>query len=181
VIAVVRKSLALSAVAAASALLLAGAGCKKNRTSAPPADTSSAQLPQKFIGTWPATSNTAMAITGDITLGKDTLRLGDHVFVSGGAHAISASDVAALNTLHLVTTQPTDGFLEQVNIPASTPMLGGNSLCGNRDAKWLAGIITGDGQLGLAVFSGAAQPVLAPDALKDPHDLCGTYFYSKAQ
>lgn len=136
-------------------------------------------VPQQFLGTWPAVSNTAMAITGDVTVGSTTMRIGERVVVIDGAHALAAPDTAALAGFNTVQGAPIAAFLAKVPIPASTTMLGGNSLCGNRDATWIAGVLGSGAQLGLVVFSGAQAPVLSVDALKTSHDVCASFSYSK--
>jgi hypothetical protein len=49
-------------------------------------------------------------------------------------------------------------------------------LCGGEDTQWMVTYVAGP-SLHLAFFSGQKAPVLAPDAIANSTDLCGTFSY----
>ncbi|MFC6645410.1 hypothetical protein ACFQBQ_07390 [Granulicella cerasi] len=169
-----------SAIALLSLTMIAAVGCKKKDAQTPINVTPAGSVvPQPFLGTWPASSNTATAILGDITIGSTTMRLGDHVVVIDSVNSLAPTDTAALAGFNTVQGTPVQAFLAKVPIAGSTPMLNGNVLCGGRDTQWLVGVLGSNAQLGLIAFSGANAPVLTSAALQNSHDVCGSFSFAK--
>lgn len=115
---------------------------------------------------WSATSNTAMAITGDITLSPTRLAM------AGKSLPLAvAADVPAFGTS---LNGPRPARILKVTRPADPKLLNGNTLCG-APARWIAVYRTDAGKsLNMAVFSSVAQPTG-----EDDKGLCGTFLYSR--
>jgi hypothetical protein len=114
---------------------------------------------------WSAESKTAMFITGDITLSSSRLAMANGASlllrVAAGVRNFGSGPVAARI---LTVTQP-----------ANPALLRRNRLC-DAPVRWVAVWRIGDSELGMAVFSGAAQP-----SGKSLPGLCGTFTYSRAE
>jgi hypothetical protein len=115
---------------------------------------------------WSATSSTAMAITGDISLSPTRL-------VMAGGRVLSLtvdSDTKRFTT----PTGNQAARLLRVTRPANPTLLNGNTLCG-APVRWIAVYRSNHGRdLNLAAFSGAARPTGEAGP-----GLCGTFLYSR--
>ncbi len=100
---------------------------------------------------WVATSKTAMAITGDITVGPDTITFGNG---------------------QSIKIKPLTSGVSKLTPPADPELLEGNTLCG-RPVTYVMLIPAKDG-LELQAYWGAKQPV-APNGA----GMCASFFYSK--
>jgi len=114
---------------------------------------------------WSATSTTAMAITGDITLSPTRLSAAGKSFPL----AIAADD-PAFGT----TTGPVPARILKVTRPADPVLLRGNRLCGS-PVRWIVVYRSDAGRsLNLAAFTGEARPTG-----ESGPSLCGTFLYGR--
>jgi hypothetical protein len=115
----------------------------------------------------PAYSNTAMSITGDVTLGADRITFGNGKSVavrkvaSGreGQWDPDASGKAKADVYELVK-------------PEDPKLLSGNRLCGSGPVRYLAFFKTDDKLTEMVVFQPKADP-FGPDSDR----VCATYIY----
>jgi hypothetical protein len=127
-------------------------------------------------GYWRATSSTASAITGDISLSDDKISIDLSAFTIAEIHKLEPAEAAAL--LSAESGVPGNGYLYRLSVPAAKRFLHHNTLCGSEATQWMATYATGR-ELRVAFFSGAKMPVLTPDALANSTDLCGTFVYGR--
>lgn len=157
---------------------LALAACSPATTTQAPADApppaAAASQPRLAPhGAYDAISNTAMSITGGLTLLADTLR-----FEKGQSytteHAVvlpsSAPYARGGEAWTALLSVPADSNVEIRRITAAQ----GASLCGADAATFLALAEGADGALKLAAFKSDATP--GPEG--DPANLCGTFYYA---
>jgi len=131
-------------------------------------------------GYWPATSNTARSITGDISLTDQKLVINFVGFTIAHIRALEKSEIAALfdaDTNDRVASVAV-ASLYRINIPASRKFLHKNSLCGGEDTQWMVTYLAGR-TLRVAFFSGQKAPVLTLEAIPTSTDLCGTFTYAR--
>lgn len=115
---------------------------------------------------WSATSSTAMAITGDISLSPTRL-----VMAGGRVLPLTVdSDTKRFTT----PTGNQAARLLRVTRPANPTLRNGNRLCG-APVRWIAVYRSNQGRdLNLAAFSGTARPTGEAGT-----GLCGTFLYSR--
>lgn len=115
---------------------------------------------------WSATSSTAMAITGDISLSPTRL-----VMAGGKVLPLKVDS----NPKRFTTPDGNQAArLLRVTRPANPTLLNGNTLCGT-PVRWIAVYRSTTGRdLNLAAFSSTARPTgeVGPG-------LCGTFLYSR--
>jgi hypothetical protein len=103
---------------------------------------------------WAATSNTAMAITGDIVLDDYSLTF-----------AYEADRVGNWSG----SGENVPGYVFKIDPPANPKLLNGNKLC----AMPVTYVVTwspGEGELGINIYPGAKAPT-------GTDGLCASYFY----
>ncbi len=127
-------------------------------------------------GYWPATSNTARSITGDISLTDQKLVINFVGFTIAHIRALEKPEVAAL--FDADSNEPGAGSIYRLNIPASRKFLHKNSLCGGEDTQWMVTYLAGR-TLRIAFFSGQKAPLLTLEAIPNSTDLCGTFTYTR--
>ena len=115
---------------------------------------------------WSATSSTAMAITGDITLSPTRL-----IMARGVTLPLKVdSDTKAFWT----SSGNQAARILRVTKPADPKLLHGNTLCG-KPVRWTAVYQSNRGKdLNLAAFSSTRRPSGEGDT-----GLCGTFLYSR--
>lgn len=109
---------------------------------------------------WKASSNTATAVTGDITLGTDRI-----VFANG-------------ENITLVPVEGRRGVCK-VDPPANPVLMNGNRLCGEQDVTYVVLAQGSNDSLFMKVFEGADAPM---EAVADPEPqkgTCATYNFSR--
>ncbi|UXN58715.1 hypothetical protein [Phyllobacterium zundukense] len=109
---------------------------------------------------WKAPSNTATAVTGDITLGTDRI-----VFANG-------------ESIRLVPVEGRLGVFK-VDPPANPVLMNGNRLCGEKDVTYVVLAQGSVVSLFMKVFEG---PDVPQEAVADPHPqkgTCATYNFSR--
>jgi hypothetical protein len=126
-------------------------------------------------GYWKATSNTAMAITGDISISEEKLVIDYYTVTIASIRKLQAAEI---NSAFNAEANAPGGNLYRLNIPASKRMLHKNTLCGAEDTQWMATYTVGK-TMQVAFFSGSKMPVFTPEALANTTDLCGTFTYSR--
>jgi hypothetical protein len=104
----------------------------------------------------PAYSNTAMSITGDVTLGADRITFGNgkSVAVKKVASGKAKADIYELSK------------------PQDPKLLRGNQLCGSGPVRYVAFFKTDDKLTEMVVFQPKADPFG-----NDPDRVCATYTY----
>lgn len=125
--------------------------------------------------TWNAMSNTAMSITGDVSISPTDLTLAGADYALTHVASVPVSQRAAIGEV-VAVSQPSAADLYRIKIPGARKLHNGNTLCGGKDAIWLLVVSSGP-TLALAFFSGAAQPPLDGKALGNSAALCGTFTY----
>jgi hypothetical protein len=128
------------------------------------------------LGYWRAASNTARAITGDITLSEEKIGINFLAFPMVRVRALSDSELSAAFDADQGATG--SGSLYKIDISGSRKFLHKNTLCGNEDAEWMATYVSGR-SLRLAFFSSQKPPLLTIEGRTNATDLCGTYSYVK--
>jgi len=119
-----------------------------------------------LAGSWFALSNTAVSITGDITV------LADAITFQNGAKIHIAPDGTAKGTW-AGQSAPVDGAIYRLDPPEDPVLLNGNQFCGLPGNKPTYVVLAPfDEGLSLIVYTGDAKPT--PDA-----DTCSIYNYSK--
>ena len=115
---------------------------------------------------WSATSRTAMAITGDITLSPTKLVM--------ARRAVLPLKVDSDTKTFATNTGNQAARILRVTKPANPKLLNGNSLCGT-PVRWIAVYRSNGGRdLNLAAFSNSRRPTGESDT-----GLCGTFLYSR--
>ncbi|MGA8044508.1 MAG: hypothetical protein WCA37_17065 [Terracidiphilus sp.] len=127
-------------------------------------------------GYWRAASNSAVSITGDITIANAKVTINFSTFPLAPIRTLSTAEVAA--AFDADVNVGGNGNLYRLNVPAAKRFLHHNTLCGTEDTQWMATYVEGK-TMQVAFFSGANAPVLTMDALANSTDLCGTYTYGR--
>jgi len=128
------------------------------------------------MGYWRAASNTARAITGDITLSEEKLGINFLTFPIVRVRALTDSELSA--AFDSDNSLAHSGSLYKVDISGSKKFLHKNTLCSNEDAEWIATYVSGR-TLKMAFFSSQTPPLLTMEGRANASDLCGTYSYVK--
>ena len=111
--------------------------------------------------TYKAASNTAMSITGDISMDDFSM-----VFANG-----ETLEFAELIADHFrVDGRRVPGSVYSVETPGDPELENGNRLCGNGDVTYVATWSGGEGMTMVAVFTGS-QPPASDD------QMCASYLY----
>ncbi len=134
-----------------------------------------AERPLQDTGNWRASSTTAHGITGDLAIANEKIYLGLTGFPLAQIRALQPAEVAALFNAE---GKAGAGNLYRVSIPGDKRFLHRNTLCGSEDTQWVVTSVTGH-NLQVAFFSGAAMPILTPEAIATTTNLCGTFSYVK--
>lgn len=111
-----------------------------------------------------AASNTAISITGDVTMDDFSI-----VFENGAELAFS--DLVADS--FVADGQRVPASVYRVETPADPELLNGNQLCGAGDVTYLASWLAGDDLTAIAVFTGDEPP-------QSDAEMCASYFYAVA-
>ena len=112
---------------------------------------------------WAATSNTAMAITGDIVLDDYSL-----TFANGKSLDLEPHEADRVGN-RSGSGENVPGDVSKIDPPANPKLLNGNKLC----AMPVTYVVTwspGEGELGINIYSGAKAPT-------GTDGLCASYFY----
>ena len=131
---------------------------------------------------WLATSNTALAITGDIKLSPTKLTMARRDYPLTLVRDIDAQHLSDIGK-SFASDHPTAARLYKTRIPAKARLLNGNDICGPWDANWLLAVNENNTDdngptLSLAFFSGDSEPHLDYEAIENTTNLCETYGYS---
>ena len=132
--------------------------------------------PAQQKGNWRASNSTAKSITGDIVLSDEKIAINFATFPIARIRALQPDEITAL--FEADTTTPGIAALYKLEVPAAKKFLHKNSLCGAEDTQWMVTYLA-DRSLHLALFSGSKPPVLAPEAIANSTDLCGTFTYTR--
>ena len=127
-------------------------------------------------GYWPASSNTAKSITGDIAISDAKLVINFAGFPMVQARDLKPVEVSAVFDADINVGRT--GFLYHLTVPGTKRFLHHNTLCGTEDTQWMATFVSGR-TLQVAFFSGSEPPVFTVDAIGKSTDLCGTFSYSR--
>lgn len=127
-------------------------------------------------GYWRAASNTAVSITGDISLSDTKVTLNFTNFSIAQIRTLNAAEVAA--AFDSDANAGGNGALYRLMVPADKRFLHKNTLCGTADTQWMATYVTGR-NLKVAFFSGDNAPILTFDALSNSTDLCSIFVYAR--
>ncbi len=145
--------------------VLAGAMCSAARVGA-----------QEDRGLWSATSSSAHAITGDITIGEAKVTLNFIAFPLARIRRLKPVEVSAVFDADV--NAGIEGTLYRLRIPAGHFIVRKITLCGNEDTQWMATYVTGH-SLRVAFFSGDDMPAFTIDAMQNTTTLCGKYTYGR--
>jgi hypothetical protein len=127
-------------------------------------------------GAWLPTSSNATTITGDVTIGKDSVTIDFMTFPLAPIRTLKPVEVSAVFDADV--SAGISGMLYRMKVPAAQRFLHKNSLCGDADTQWMATYVTGH-TLNVAFFSGDDMPVFTFDAISKTTDLCGTFGYAR--
>lgn len=136
---------------------------------------------------WIALSTTAMGITGDIRSDSSGLTIAGHHLQLRSKQELSSDEIKdAANLFSRKATDNLSGAIYRTYLRANTHLAGGNTLCGKKDTTWVLVMVSGpEGtdhrqSLYLATFSGTNTPDLRPSLIEHSLDLCGAYWYERA-
>ncbi len=115
----------------------------------------------------PATSNTAMSITGDVTLGAGRITFGN-----GKSVAVKKIASAKEGQWDPIASGTAKADVYELTKPQDPKLLRGNRLCGSGPVRYLAFFKTGDGLTEMVVFNPKADPFGS-----GPDRVCATYTY----
>lgn len=127
-------------------------------------------------GYWRAESNTAVSITGDVSISDEKVVIDFSKFTIAQIRALQPSELSAL--FDADSKGGGRGNLYRLEIPATKRFLHKNTLCGSDETEWMATYVAGK-SLQLAFFSGQKPPVMALEALSNSTDLCGKFSYGR--
>jgi hypothetical protein len=116
---------------------------------------------------FPAYSNTAMSITGDVTLGADRITFGN-----GKSVAVKKVASGKEGKWDPIATGAAKADIYELAKPQDPKLLRGNKLCGSGPVRYIAFFKTGDGLTEMVVFQPKADPFGS-----DPDRVCATYTY----
>lgn len=116
-----------------------------------------------------AYSNTAMSITGDVTLGADRITFGN-----GKSVAVRKVASGKEGQWDPIASGKAKADVYELTKPQDPKLLRGNRLCGSGPVRYLAFFKTGDGLTEMIVFNPKANPFG-----KDPDRVCATYTYGR--
>ncbi len=125
-------------------------------------------------GNWRAASSAARATTGDIAFLNQKLALGFSAFPIAQIRTLQPAEVTAV--FNGAEPSTGSGNLYRLSIPGDKRFLHKNTLCGSEETQWAVTFAQGK-NLQVAFFSGAAVPILTPEAMTDAPNLCGTFSY----
>lgn len=125
-------------------------------------------------GYWRASSTTAKAITGDVSLSDEKIAINFSLFTMSRARTLDSAEVSAV--FDADSSAGGSAGLYRLNIPAEKKFQHKNSLCGTEDVHWMVAYVVAN-SMQLAFFSGDKVPVFTFDAVRNSTDLCGTYSY----
>ena len=114
-----------------------------------------------FADDYTAVSNTAMSVTGDISMDDFSID-----FQNG--ESLAFSDLVADH--FLVDGRRVPASVYRVAEPADPMLENGNQLCGNGDVSYVATWGDGAGMTAVAVFAGSRAP-------KNSDQMCASYSY----
>jgi hypothetical protein len=127
-------------------------------------------------GYWPAASNTANSITGDISISDAKITINFTAFTLVQARNLAPAEVSAVFDADV--NAGATGTLYRVTVPSTKRFLHHNTLCGAEDTQWMATFVSGR-TLQVAFFSGSEPPTFTFDAISKSTDLCGTFTYAR--
>jgi hypothetical protein len=116
-------------------------------------------------GSWRATSNTALAVTGDIALRGDTL-------IFGNGTMLRLTGMESRDGRWTPLPESGRGTVYRLSPPSDPVLLNGNALCG-KPVTYLVLSQRAEHGLSLTAFTGKA----APDGFGA--DACAVYFYER--
>jgi hypothetical protein len=114
-----------------------------------------------------ATSNTAMSITGDVTLAAGRITFGN-----GKSVAVRKIASGKEGQWDAVASGTAKADVYELAKPQDPKLLRGNRLCGSGPVRYLAFFKTGDGLTEMVVFQPRADPFGS-----GPDRVCATYTY----
>ena len=120
-----------------------------------------------------------MSITGDIALTPGKLLMAHRAFPLKQARAIEPAHLADVGKIVNATGDVQSAALYKTMVPRRTALLKANIICGSKDAEWMLAVFEKN-ELAVAFFAGAKEPDLAPNAVANSTDLCGTFSYTAA-
>jgi hypothetical protein len=126
-------------------------------------------------GNWRASSSTATAITGDITVSESKLAINFTTFPLAPIRTLQPAEVSAIFS-SVDSSTAASGNLYRLSVPAEKRFLHPNTLCGSDEAQWMVTYVQGH-SLQVAFFSGESMPILTPEAIAKSTDICGTFSY----
>jgi hypothetical protein len=92
-------------------------------------------------GYWPASSNTAKSITGDIAISDAKLVINFAGFPMVQARDLKPAEVSAVFDADINVGRT--GFLYHLTVPGTKRFLHHNTLCGTEDTQWMATFVSG--------------------------------------
>lgn len=116
---------------------------------------------------FPAYSNTAMSITGDVTLGADRITFGN-----GKSVAVKKVASGKEGKWDPVASGKAKADIYELTKPQDPKLLRGNRLCGSGPVRYVAFFRTDDKLTEMVVFQPKADPFG-----NDPDRVCATYTY----
>jgi hypothetical protein len=117
----------------------------------------------------PAYSNTAMSITGDVTLGADRITFGN-----GKSVAVKKVASGKEGKWDPTTSGKAKADIYELTKPQDPKLLRGNRLCGSGPVRYVAFFKTDDKLTEMVVFQPKADPFG-----NDPDRVCATYTYGE--
>jgi len=127
-------------------------------------------------GYWRAASNTAVSITGDVSISNAKVIIDFIAFPLAPIRPLKPVEVSA--AFDADVNAGINGMLYRLRVPAGQRFQHKNSLCGGDDTQWMATYATGR-NLQVAFFSGDDMPEFTFDAISKTSALCGTFTYAR--
>jgi len=125
-------------------------------------------------GYWRAASNNANQITGDIAISETRLTINFLSYSLAPIRKLTAAESAA--AFDVDVNAAGGGNLYRLSVPGDKRFLHHNTLCGSEETQWMATYVE-DRTLHVALFSGAAMPVLTVEGLSSSNEVCGIFSY----
>ena len=130
---------------------------------------------------WTAISNTAMGVTGDLTVTPRSVTMAGRTLQLALLHTLAGPQLGQAAALFPVAvTSKLRGALYKVSIPATAAFKSSNTLCGKQATTFFV-LLTDGSDLELAMFSGKNEPNLSANAIANSTEFCGTYSYAAAK